>query len=76
MAIRVWEIYKTRFCNQANCDVHFEVEVVYPAEWMPETPPRVLAHRCSHGTICNYDEHAGCVWSGTNPLVDPFADRS
>ncbi|MCS6908273.1 MAG: hypothetical protein RML93_10385 [Anaerolineales bacterium] len=75
MAIRVWETYKTRFCQHIGCDVRLEAEVVYPAEWLPETPPRIVAHRCSHGIFCNALDRVGCFWSGTNPLVDPFAEH-
>ncbi|MFZ5809134.1 MAG: hypothetical protein ACOY16_07620 [Chloroflexota bacterium] len=75
MAQKTWEIYKMRYCTHAGCEVYLEAEVIYPAEWLPDTPPRVNAHRCSHAMLCNFDERASCVWSGTNPAVDPFLDK-
>jgi hypothetical protein len=53
-----------------------EVEVVYPAEWLPDTEfTRVLAHRCSHGSRCNLDDRHSCIWAGTNPGFDPFLGK-
>jgi len=74
MADRLWEKIKTIFCNHAGCEVHFEVEVIYPAEWMPDQPPRVLAHRCSHGVYCRMQDKASCIWAGTNPVYNPFLE--
>lgn len=72
MAIRVWKPIKSCFCHHINQDVSLEAEVVFPAEWLPDQSPRILAHRCSLGLECNQDDRASCVWSGTNPAVDPF----
>jgi hypothetical protein len=74
MAVRTWEKLKVRFCEHADCDVCLEAEVIYPAEWLPDFPPKVIAHRCSHGILCNFDGRPSCIWSGTNPLVDPFTE--
>jgi hypothetical protein len=51
-----------------------DAEVILPAEWLPEGPPRVIAHRCSQAVDCNLDNRASCVWAGTNPAYDPFAE--
>ena len=53
--------------------VALEAEIVYPADWLPDEP-RVLAHRCSHGLDCNLDGRSSCLWSGTNPVIDPFVE--
>ncbi len=73
MAVRIWQPIKVCFCDHAGTEVALEAELVYPPEWLPEQPPRVLAHRCSNGLDCNLDERPSCVWAGTNPMVDPFA---
>ncbi len=73
MAVKNWQPIRIRFCDHAGKNVVLEAELVYPAEWMPEQAPRVLAHRCSRGVDCNLDERASCVWAGTNPAFDPFA---
>ena len=55
MANKSWETVKLQYCHHACEDVCLEAEVVYPAEWLPDQPPRVLARRCSHGMNCNLD---------------------
>ena len=72
MSVRTWEVSKTCYCEQAKATVSLETEVVYPGEQLPDQPARVLAHRCSHGLGCNQNASAGCIWSGTNPVYDPF----
>lgn len=73
MAFRSWHPIKTQFCEHAGCEVDLEVQVVYPAEILPDQAPRVLSHRCSEGLICNLIDKPSCVWAGTNPAFDPFA---
>lgn len=74
MAHQVWQTMKVRFCAHAGCEVNLEAKVVYPADIMPDQPPRVLAHRCSQALTCNLMDKPGCVWAGTNPTFDPFAE--
>ena len=74
MAERLWEIVKTMYCDHVGCQVALESEVVYPAEWLPDQAPRILAHRCSHGIHCSLYDKPTCVWAGTNPGYDPFID--
>lgn len=73
MSIKNWESIKMQYCHHINNEVTLEVEVVYPADIMPDQPPRVLAHRCSHALECNLDDRPTCIWAGTNPSYDPFA---
>jgi hypothetical protein len=72
MAEKKWEPLKIQFCDQAGCDVVLEAEVVYPAEFLPDQPPRTLSKRCSRGLECNMWDHMTCIWAGTNPQYDPF----
>jgi len=74
MAEKMWEIIKVRYCEHAGEEVAMEALVVYPAEWLPTQPPRVTSHRCSRAITCNLDGRASCVWSGTNPVYDPFKE--
>jgi len=74
MAHRTWQTIKVRYCHHVNEDVALEADVVYPAEWLPESAPRVFAHRCSRALACNLEEKASCVWAGTNPAFDPFLE--
>jgi len=67
-----WETLKKCYCEQANADVALEAQIVYPAEYLPDQGPRVLAHRCSKGLDCAINNLGSCVWSGSNPNFDPF----
>jgi hypothetical protein len=72
MAQKTWQTLKIRYCEHAGQEVSMDAEVILPAEWLPEGPPRVIAHRCSRAVDCNLDNRASCVWAGTNPGYDPF----
>ncbi len=72
MAEKRWEPEVKQFCDHVGCDVVLEVEVVYPADFMPDQPPRLLSRRCSRGLECNMWKNMTCIWAGTNPLIDPF----
>jgi hypothetical protein len=75
MAYKTWETIKVRYCEHVGEQVGMEANIVYPAEWMPEQQPRVIAHRCSRAISCNLDDRATCVWAGTNPVYDPFREN-
>jgi hypothetical protein len=72
MAVKTWQPIKICYCQHVNQDVALEAQVIYPAEFLPDQPARVTAHRCSHGEMCNLDGRPSCLWAGTNPAVDPF----
>jgi hypothetical protein len=74
MSEKSWEIVKVHYCHHVKEEVGLEAQVVYPAEWMPDQPPRVFAHRCSKAIMCNQDGRPSCIWAGTNPAVDPFKE--
>jgi hypothetical protein len=73
MTTRNWETIKVCYCDHIGQDVGLEAEVVYPAEWLPDQPARIFAHRCSQGLACNLDGRSSCIWAGTNPMIDPFS---
>ena len=74
MAFKVWQTIKVQQCRHAGGEVALEAEVIYPEEYMPDQAPRVVAHRCSNGVECGLLQQPACVWSGTNPAYDPFAE--
>jgi len=74
MATKVWESIKVRYCDHIKAEVDLEVEAIYPPEWMPDQPPQIVAHRCSHGFVCNLDNRPSCIWAGTNPAYNPFEE--
>ncbi len=74
MAVKKWVSIKVRYCHHVNRKISLQAEMIYPAEWMPDQPPRIAAHRCSHAFACNLDGRPSCVWAGTNPAFDPFIE--
>jgi len=74
MAFKCWQIVKRRYCHHANAQVGLEACLIYPAEWLPDQPPRVLGYRCSNAVTCNLVNQPSCVWAGTNPAYDPYAE--
>lgn len=74
MVHRTWQTIKVRYCEHASSEVEMEAELLFPADHLPDQGPRVIAHRCSHAIACNLDNRASCVWAGTNPTFDPFAE--
>lgn len=72
MTVRTWEPIVSRFCQYVNQQVFLEAEVVYPADFLFDFSPRVLAHRCSRGIECNLEGQVSCMWAGINPALDPF----
>jgi hypothetical protein len=72
MAYVVWKDLKVYKCDRMDKEVQLQAKVVYPAAMMPDTPPRVIAHRCSKGMECNLENRPACQWAGTLPGYDPF----
>ena len=67
MAERTWQVQKIKYCEHVGHEIAIENEVVYPAEQLPDQPPRILARRCSNALECNMVEKASCALCGTNP---------
>jgi hypothetical protein len=72
MPVVIWKTMKRTSCDRVGEDVSLEARVVYPAEFLPDQPPRILAHRCSKGLECNQMNTPTCMWAGTLPGYDPF----
>jgi hypothetical protein len=71
-----WEALKVQYCHHIDREVSLEAEVIYPSDILPDQPPRVIAHRCSHAFACNLDGRPSCIWAGTNPAIDPFLEET
>ena len=72
MPVVIWKTMKRTSCDRVGEDVSLEARVVYPAEFLPDQPQRILAHRCSKGLECNQMNTPTCMWAGTLPGYDPF----
>lgn len=72
MAVKRWEQIKTIYCERAQQTAALEVEVIYPADTLPEWSQRVVSHRCSLAVNCEVRGVGNCYWTGENPLNDPF----
>ena len=70
MAKKVWQVEKVKYCEHVEQEVAIENEVIYPAEFLPDQPPRVIARRCSHSLECNMIEKPACALCGTNTDMD------
>lgn len=75
MAERKWDTIKVRYCEHAGSEVGLEVDTVYPAEHLPDQPPRILSQRCSNAVRCMITNDGTCVWAGGNPAYDPFIEK-
>ena len=53
MAFRTWQIEKIKYCEHVGHEIALEAEVIYPADELPDSPPRIVAHRCSNAQPCN-----------------------
>lgn len=76
MAKKEWESIKISFCHHTGQEVALEAELIYPSDIMPDQQPRVVAHRCSLAVDCNLEGKGSCIWAGTNPVIDPFLEKS
>ena len=75
MTEKIWEVIKIQYCHHVDQEVGLQVQTVYPSEHLPDQPPRITAHRCSHAYACNLDGRPSCIWAGTNPTYDPFLEK-
>lgn len=75
MAKKVWQIIKVQHCRHSNQEAYLEAEILLPEEHLPDQGPRVVAHRCSRGIKCGLMNEPACLWSGTNPMYDPFTEK-
>jgi hypothetical protein len=73
MAWVTWEAIRWQHCERVNERVALEARLVYPADTLPDQPPRVMAHRCSKAMTCNQFDRPTCCWAGTLPAYDPLA---
>ena len=71
MAEKIWKVEKVQHCEHAGREVEIQDEVIYPAEILPDQPPRIVAHRCSNALECNLMDKSACSFCGTNPDLDP-----
>jgi hypothetical protein len=74
MAEKNWKKIRIQRCEHAGCDVALEIEEVYPADHLPDQPPRISGHRCSHGIDCMMLNNPACLWSGGDSGFDPFRE--
>jgi hypothetical protein len=73
MPIEAWEPIKKAHCDRIDEEVALEARVIYPAEFLPDQPGRILAHRCSQSISCSVLDRPTCCWAGSWPGYDPFA---
>ena len=72
--IKDWQSIKVCYCHHVGKDVGLEAQVVYPADVLPDQPPRVICASLLACFVCNLDGRPSCMWAGTNPAFDPFLE--
>lgn len=72
MTQKYWQTQKSCFCERVGHEIRIETQMVFPAEHLPDQPPRILAHRCSSAIECNALNKMVCAYSGTNPDFKPL----
>ena len=53
----------TCFCQHAKGDVHIASTVVFPADTLPDSPPRVINRSCNHFVDCSLRDKSECAWA-------------
>lgn len=69
MAQKKWQVEKVHYCEHVEQEVELEVQVVFPADILPDQPPHVTAHRCSKALECNQLDKMVCAYCFTNPEI-------
>ena len=67
MAQKKWQVEKVHYCEHVGQQVALEVQMVYPADHLPDQPAHVIAHRCSKALECNQLDKPVCSYCFTNP---------
>lgn len=67
MAWETWRTIQQTRCIFLQGKVCLEARVLYPADIMPDQPPRVLAFRCSSVQDCDRFNQADCPWGILTP---------
>jgi hypothetical protein len=75
MALQTWKTIKVRYCEHVGKQVGLEARLIYPAEFLPDQLPQIVAHRCSLAIACNLEARPSCIWAGTNPAFDPYLEK-
>ena len=71
MAQKKWQVSKVRYCEHVGQEVALEIQVVLPADHLPDQP-HVTAHRCSKAMECNKIDKMVCAYCFTNPNENPI----
>lgn len=71
MSQKQWKVAKVHYCEHVGQDVQLDVQVVYPADHLPDQPPHITAHRCSKALECNQLNKMVCTYCFTNPDINP-----
>ena len=64
MSWEAWRTVKYARCELINENVALESRLVFPADPLPDQPPRVAAFRCSAAENCERFDQPPCPWEG------------
>jgi hypothetical protein len=52
-----------RFCAHAKTEVTLKSKLIFPADIMPDQPPRITSRQCSHYFDCNLLDKDACSYA-------------
>ena len=62
---RVQQVYYSQFCPHAGGEVDIHSTIVYPADIIPDTPPRITQRSCNRYLSCNLVDKSACPMAVT-----------
>ncbi len=69
---RTSENVSHRYCAHAKSEVTLSTKIIFPADIMPEQPPRISSRDCSHYFNCNLLDKKACTYAvHTSKPVNP-----
>ena len=62
---RIRKATYSQFCPHARGEVRIHSVIVYPADIIPETPPRITQRSCNQYLVCNLLDKTFCPMAVT-----------
>ena len=60
---RTVEKISCRYCSHAKSEITLTTSFVFPANFLPDQPPRLLSRECSHYFDCNLVNKKACTYA-------------
>lgn len=60
---RTSEKVSHRYCAHAKSEITLKTKIIFPADIMPDQPPRITSRQCSHYFDCNLLDKEACTYA-------------